>query len=170
MCYYINTDLHAQQSCTAGKGANESSATNHQKSAFEHCEQREIATEIATVQMVVQDNFHPWAITSSWCSKRPSEHYERLFQTGRARGSNQYNPNMRQHLVYQKHCSPGLLKTTAQCKFQGQQDSHEASPLHWKLNVAILSFEEKNEHPNICPVQRAHSIVSIRGHGKVINT
>lgn len=56
MCYNINTDLHAQQSCPAKKRANESSATNHQKNAFEQCEQREIATEITTTQMVVQEN------------------------------------------------------------------------------------------------------------------
>lgn len=59
MCYNINTDLHAQQSYPAAKRANESSATNHQKSASEQCEWREIATKIATVQMVVQEKFHP---------------------------------------------------------------------------------------------------------------
>lgn len=84
MCYNINTDLRAQQSCPAEKGAKESSATNHQKSAFEQCEQREIAIEIATVQMAVQEKFHPQVITSSWYSKRPPECYERLFQAGRA--------------------------------------------------------------------------------------
>lgn len=148
MCYNINTDLHAQQSCPAGKGTNESSATNHQKSAFEQCERREIATEITAVQMVVQDKFHPQVITSSWCSKRPPEHYERLFQTGRAISSlplwrQQYSPNMRHSTRCIRNPAPGLLKTTAQCKFQGQWDSDEASPLHWNLNVAILSFEEK---------------------------
>lgn len=141
MCYNINTDLHAQQSCPAGKGANESSATNHQKSAFEQCEQREIATEITTVQMVVQDKFHPRVITSSWCSKRPSEHMRGSFRQEEPEVAIQPKHET-QHLVYQKPRSSGLLKTTAQCKFQGQRDCHE-TPLHWKLNVAILSFEEK---------------------------
>lgn len=52
-----------------------------------------------------------------------------------------------QHLVYQKPCSPCLLKTTAQQQVAGQLDFDEASPLHWNLNAAILSFEKKKRTP-----------------------
>lgn len=149
--------MHAQQSCPAEKRANESSATNHQKSVFEQLEQRETATEITTVQMAVQEKFPPQVISSSWWSKRPPEIYERLFKVGKAISSlplwrQQYSPKHEtQHLVYH---SPALLvypKPEHSSKFQGQLDFDEASLLYWNLNVAVLSFEKKGEHPNTCP-------------------
>lgn len=95
MCYNINADLHAQQSYPAEKRANESSATIHQKSASEQCERREIAAEIATVEMVAREKFHPQVITSSWCSKRPPESYKRLFRVGKAHGGSNTALSMR---------------------------------------------------------------------------
>lgn len=68
------------------------------------------------------------------------------------------------HQVYQKPCSSGLLKTIAQQEVSGSTRLWSiTAPLELKCCCSVTG--EKKKHPNICPVQRAHSIPSIRGQG-----